>query len=502
MAWQHTRHLNPYLAYDRYEFPGFDAYAYVAAAEHPRVFTVAPWGYRVLTPGLAHAISGRSLVKAFRRLTVGALALAGLLLFLYLLRLGHGPPAALLGVAAFSLSGPVAEVVAYPFLAEPLTVLLEIAFLLALRTRAGVGVLALVAVLGVMSKEFFVLLLPLVWIERRGEGRRALRQAALVAVPALVCILVLRFAWVPHLATPGVTAGAFGLAVSRGVSSWREWSPALLLYGVGPLALLGLLLPEARALRPTALYVAAVTLLPPFFNPVAFFPWDIPRLLIYVLPVAIPLAILTLGRLVAPLRAAPAGVRPWATGRRQILGWAGALLLSLLPLALLDRYRRTDLASPRDGPLVLAVCRESLRAAGRLDRGLPVRLDPEQRQFEWGVSDPGELSRMRWFLRDGFGPRPHYGTGPVVTALPQATFLLPVLNPRQIELHLRWSSTVESQVTVKVNGHPLESLAVRGDPSEANILVPARLLVRGDNVVTLDVRGGGGVRLLQIGFQA
>lgn len=502
MAWQHARHLNPYLAYDRYEFPGFDAYAYVAAAEHPTVFTVAPWGYRVLTPAVAQAISGRSLVKAFRRLTVGALALAGGLLFLYLRRLGHGVPAALLGTAAFALSPPVAEVVAYPFLAEPLTVLLEIAFLLALRAGAGVGVLAVLAVLGVMSKEFFTLLLPLVWLEGRREGRDAWRRAAVVALPVLVCVVVLRSLWVPHLATPGLSVNLFGEAIGRVTSSWREWSPALLLHGLGPLALIGLLLPEARALRPTALYLAAVTLIPPFFNPVAFFPWDIPRLLIYLLPVTIPLALLPLGRLLAPLRATPAPAEPCATGRREVLGWAGALLLAVLPLALLDRYRRTDLASPRDGPLVLAVCRESLRTAGRLERGVTVRLDPEQRRFEWGVSDPGDLSRMRWFLRDGFGPRPHYGAGPVVTTQPQASFLLPVLTPRQIELHLRWSSAVESQVTVKVNGHPLESLSVRADPSEANILIPARLLFRGDNLVTLDVRGGGGVRLLQIGFQA
>ena len=78
--------------------------------------------------------------------------------------------------------------------------LLEIAFLLALRTGAGVGPLALLAVLGTMSKEFFILLTPLVFIERHHAGRgAAVRQAVLVAAPALVCLLVLRLAWVPHL---------------------------------------------------------------------------------------------------------------------------------------------------------------------------------------------------------------------------------------------------------------------------------------------------------------
>jgi hypothetical protein len=131
-----------------------------------------------------------------------------------------------------------------------------------------------------------------------------------------------------------------------------------------------------------------------------------------------------------------------------------------------------------------------------------VSLDPEERRFEWGISDPGELSRMRWFLRDGFGERPHYGAGPAITTQPRATILLPVLTPRQIDVHLRWSSSVDTQVTVKVNGHPLESFSVGAQPSEANVLVPARLLFRGDNEITLDIAGGGGVRLLQIAFQA
>jgi hypothetical protein len=210
------------------------------------------------------------------------------------------------------------------------------------------------------------------------------------------------------------------------------------------------------------------------------------------------------GRLVAPLRTSEAVpvLRAFAAPRAAAVVWGLALVIALLPLALLDRYRRADLSTPRDGPWVLAVCRESLRAAGRLDRGLEVRLDPEDRRFEWGVSDPGELSRMRWFLRDGFGERPHYGTGTVVTTQPRATLLLPVLTPRQLELRLRWSSATDTQVTVKVNGHPLESLAVSAEPSEANMLIPARLLFRGDNEITLEVRGLGGVRLLQIAVQA
>ena len=113
---------------------------------------------------------------------------ASLFLFMYLRRLGYGVPASLLGLAAFGASGAVGEVVRYQFLVEPLTVALEVAFLLALQTGAGTLSLACVGLLGTLSKEFFLLLLPLVYLVRRsrdGDGR-ALRQALLVSAPCLL----------------------------------------------------------------------------------------------------------------------------------------------------------------------------------------------------------------------------------------------------------------------------------------------------------------------------
>ena len=59
------------------------------------------------------------------------------LLFLFLRRDGHGAWACLLGTAAFAVSPAVAEVVRYPFLVDPVTVSLEIAFLLAVQGGGG-----------------------------------------------------------------------------------------------------------------------------------------------------------------------------------------------------------------------------------------------------------------------------------------------------------------------------------------------------------------------------
>ncbi|HEY6547888.1 MAG TPA: hypothetical protein VI589_08270, partial [Vicinamibacteria bacterium] len=71
---------------DRHHLFGFDAYVYVAMAEDPAFFTVAPWGYRVLSPLLVHAWSSDDVVGGFRRLSLIGLGLSGPLLFLFLRR--------------------------------------------------------------------------------------------------------------------------------------------------------------------------------------------------------------------------------------------------------------------------------------------------------------------------------------------------------------------------------------------------------------------------------
>ena len=113
-----------------------------------------------------------------------------------------------------------------------------------------------------------------------------------------------------------------------------------------------------------------------------------------------------------------------------------AVAAALAPLAIVDRYRRADLTGPRDGPYVLVVCRETLRTARRLSRGEEVALDPSERRFAWGDSHPSEMDRMRWFLREGWGERAHYGTGEVTMHAERASVLLPVLVPADLSAAL------------------------------------------------------------------
>src|SRR5262249_38892890 len=88
-----ARHRDEIRWFGRFQLPAFDAYAYVATAEQPRYFTVAPWGYRVLTPWTVHALGRvlplRSVVQAYVVEMVAGFTLAGTLLFLFLRVLGH-----------------------------------------------------------------------------------------------------------------------------------------------------------------------------------------------------------------------------------------------------------------------------------------------------------------------------------------------------------------------------------------------------------------------------
>lgn len=496
LAFQEWRLADPHVQWDRFELPAFDAYVYVAMAESPAVFTVAPWGYRVLTPWLASLLPvGRTpvgnLARAYRYVTGTGLLIGCVLLFAYLRRRGHAPWASLAGVAAYGLSAPVGGAVQYRFLVEPATFALEIAFLLALESGAGLGVLALIAGLGALSKEFFLFLLPLVYLLRRARDgdRKALWSAAAVAAPALALTAILRLAWMPHLTNrPAGSLDLIATAAHRVLESYPEWAPSLLLGGLGPLAALACLRRAARLHLLGDLYLLAAVLMPPFLNPVTFFPADIPRLLLYALPALIPLALLALDRIV-PHVSAPDPLRRWSpwTGR---LGWAGAAATALLLLPSLDSYRRLDLRGPRDGPYLLTVCRETRRTAGRLERGMAVSFAADTQRFDWGLSHASELSRMRWFLREGWGDQAHYGTGPITARAARASLLVPAPQPRDLDLVLTAEAPESRRVTVELNGRTLVAIDLGPEAVPHGIRLPAGALFRGDNLVVLSNASG------------
>lgn len=494
VAWRQGRLDRP-GSYDRYTLPAYDAYAYVAMAERPAVFTVAPWGYRVLTPLAARALSPRDVVRGFRGLTLAGLALSGAALYAFLRRLGHGPDLALAGVAFLCLCGATGEVVGYPFLVEPLALLLQVVFLLAVETGAGAGVLALVSALAASNKELQLLLLPVVFTARasRDGVRTAVLKTAASAAGALATIAVLRFFWAPVASLPRLPAADTWRPILGALWTLRgEVLAGLLLSGLLPLALAGAFLPRSRTYLRRYGLVAAVMLAFPFAaflnvgeaRPPVLFGKNTDRLLLFAVPVLLPFA---LHAIEAVLRRPLVEPRP-ATGPSLRWSRAGWIATAVLVLALglgLDRYRREDLRGSRDGPLLLAFARESLRVAGRLERGGDVVFEPASMRYRWGVDHPSEMARMRWFLRDGWGDLPHYAEGDARTEAAEATVTVPCLRPRPLAVELVLDAPRPSPVGARMNETLLGSRLVGPGATPLAWDVPAEALFRGDNRLTL-----------------
>jgi hypothetical protein len=483
---------------------------YVVMAERPAVFTVAPWGHRILVPSIVHAMGLRNVVRGFRLLSFVAMVAAGGLLFLFLRRRGAGEWAAILGAFLFGLSPPLARVVETPFFLEPAGLVMFLLLLLALESGAGWGTLALLAALFTLAKDGVIVLtlVPALLVARWSNRREALLGALALALPGALLTPALRWWWTPHIP---VIAPPWNLDLVRAAWAtlrqvWEVTAWAALVGGLVPLAVLGALRPQGRAhLRRYGISLALLMAMAflawlkvPSREPVPLFGDNFERLLVYSVPLLLPLVLAALDRL-WPIVAAPPAPRP---PRRQLVPAAAALVAIVLPFVLLDRYRRVDLQGSRDGPLVLAVCRETWRMATRLAGGDDVVLDPEARRFTWVDPETGQTSGMRWFLREGWGDHPHYDTGPVLMRAGAATVLLPVLAPAELEVRLRMTSPSPVTLALGVNGHAVGSWRVGPEETEQAFRVPARYLVRGDNLVTVtSVDGSTGARLREIRYR-
>ncbi len=495
--------------YDRYSQPGFDARVYVAMAEEPAFFTLEPWGYRVLMPFLVHALRCEPGLPVFLGLTLVSLFGAGLLLHVWLRRLGHTQSRATLAVAVFALSPPVAQAVGVPFLAEPVIMLLLMLFLLALEARSGLAAVAAIGALGALGKDIFLFFLPATFFVRRSEvgAPRALGESLLGAAPALVVTGLLRTWWTPYLAAsdaawPG--SDVFWLALWRILAGAARWIVPALLLGATPLALVGLLRPAARPFVLRYGYVLAVTWALPFAASVytddtasvPFFSDDIPRLLLYALPTTLQLALVALGPR-TPAEPTPAAVWPRAASAVAVVV---VVVVVAFPLVALDRYRRVDLRGPRDGPLLLAVSRQSLAFARRLEAGRTLAYDVDARRFRPARDEPRYLERMRWFLREGWGDKPHYGLGPVTLRARRGTLLLPCLRPKELTLTFTLRAPKLTALTVALNGRELRRAVIEGE-ARVKVPVPAEALFRGDNLLALDTAEDAALELRDLRVQ-
>lgn len=471
-----------------------DAWIYATMADEPRVFTIAPWGYRLLVPTLVHLTRSG---QGFPLLALAALAAAAAAMAVFLRRLGHGVPAALAGALAFAVSAPAGHGVRHPYLTEPAGVALETAFLAALHGGAGPGALALLLLAAVYAKELLLVLAAGVFLVRHAEvgPRAAAGQALVVATPSIATLVLLRLAWTPYVATPEGPAvlAQMPRAMALLADGWRD--TGILLGGLFPLAVVGAAVPAGRRYARTYGPLAALFVALPFTawmnNPrpggEPFFGGTVERLLVYAVPLLVPLALAALGSLLPRLRVEGRPEAPRrGRGDRALL--AVAVGAATLPLWALDGYRRRAPGPALDGVVIRAVCRETLRAAARVGAGEAVTFDPEERALA-----PGRAARVRWPLASGWGPFPYRETGPVVTVGDRASLLVPSLGagkgPDEVVLVLSADRPVP--VVFSVNGLPSASADVGPQPSP--FAVPTRELFRGDN--TLELRGGDGVRL-------
>lgn len=504
VAAQWKLHRAAHYGYDRDLLPAYDAYAYVALAEHPRFFTVTPWAYRALTPWVVSLVPG-DVVDAFHLVSAGGLVLAGLLLFGFLRQLGHDAAGSLLATAAFLFSSAIGEIVQYPFLADPVTLALVLAFVLLLERGEGAGTLALVAVLGGFAKELQALLVPLVFFARVGRDgpARALRKTIAVGAATVAAMLILR-TWV-RLPQAAVSMPPLAAVWEAFVRDWPDTWRGALLSGVLPLGLAGALLPRARPFLRRYGYALAITLATPFAawayvgDPrVIFFGKNAERVLAYALPFLLAPALHLADRLRGRPAAVPRPERPLPRRVSLALGCAAVLALATVALGL-DRYRRLDLRATRDGPLLLTFVRQSLAEARRLERGRFAVLDPARDVFVAGRSDARDLGRMRWYLRDGWGPRPSSSSGAeVVMQERRATVVLPCVRPDDWQVSVWLSAPVPAQVRVDVNGRALGTAPAGPEAARHRFAVPADALFRGDNLLGLALDADAPVRLHRV----
>lgn len=491
VTYHHRAHFDPHIVWDGFTLPGFDAHVYVAMAEEPRVFTVGPWGYRILLPSLLGTLlPPRLIVPGFDWAARASLVLASGLLFAYLRILGATLRAALLAVVAMMLTPSVGAVFANPFLVEPFALMLLLVALIAIEAGASAWVIALCLTLLSLSKEIWLLLLPLVFLKKFREGvQEATLRTLRIAAPALWVNLLIRWLWSPQ---PGADPGRDTLgALATIASNLSVFAPQFLLGGLTVAALLALHREDAREY----LLRHALTLLPLLALPLfaaaytgegaatSFFADDVRRLLIYVIPFAAALAI----RL-DPAHQRPPGLpaSPWLQRAAQVL-----VVTSLAAPLALDRYSRIDLRTARDGPYVLGFTRETLKTARKLSRGETVVLDPSERKFAWGVTPPNELQKLRFFLRNGFGPLAHYGIHEIKMREVSATLVIPVLEPRRFAIKATMDARESAWVTFLAGGSKVGEALVGPQAVAVTLDIAETRLFRGDNPIEMRCEKAG-----------
>ena len=303
LLWARTDHLTP--DHPWWSFPG-DHHIYLLMADRPvGDLHLAPWGWRILGPWLAHVFPGSHQV-GFQLVCWMSLVLAATFVYRICLRLGFDVRLAFCGLLLFVSVSFATKYVMFDFwLTDPLAfAFISLAVLLAVEQR--LVAFAICLAFGVLVKESVLFAAPLLYTfgAQRPLDRRALWRATVATAPALMVLLAVRIAipaWngqqyaqsLPSLiaANARTVPDYSALAVAREVVTRRMADlPATLVRAVSAFGLLVGVLPllGGRCARPLAVRFA------PFLVLVALqlvFAYNTQRLLVLAFPAVIPLAL-------------------------------------------------------------------------------------------------------------------------------------------------------------------------------------------------------------------
>lgn len=324
---------------------------YIAMAQGPvgyanrRDAHLAPFCYRVLVPWLAYGLTraGLSVDAAFYLLS--QLSSAGLLATLFLLLRASGlrRADAALGVGLAALLPGLVRWYAYQYwMTDPLALWLVALAFLAIRLGRH-SVLAPLGTLALLARESYLLVLPYLFLRlwrREGLGAACARTAAAFAVPIAVMLLV-------RDSIIAVPARPLGIEIERII----EFRSALLLenqlylWSIGSFGVLfaALWLPTARGPRGWLRRPEDLAVIAAVYGSLLIAS-NTDRLLVYAVPVILPVAVRSVRRL------AEASGLPFAA-------LAGSALLAQAVFYLRTRFSGPEISNlqPFDGVATLVV---------------------------------------------------------------------------------------------------------------------------------------------------
>jgi hypothetical protein len=476
--------------YDRYVLPAFDGYVYDAMAEAPRIFTLPPWGYRILTPWIVHTLPAPSWAEGFYWLNLMLLPCAVFAVGAWLRGIGFSPMASFLAGMSLATTPPLGAFLDYQVLVDPLSLVVFVAILNELLRGGGLGLAALFAV-GALAKEICLIpvaALPFVLAARMGWRLAVLRSAA-IAAPAIALTLFLRLTWgsqtVPANGFSILEMGRRFLEIPAGHVTFFMVATVI--------GLRGLLKEDWTPIRALALLLWPASFLAVLLNPFGFAAPDLARIAPFAWTPFLPLTLAGLGLQRDATKPAP-------VLRGKVSDFVAiAALLGVTALAMgADSYRRAPEPASTEPVVFLARSRETLKTARALDEGQPFIFDAQSGRFAAAIDQTFNLTegrRMRWFLYRGFEREATFGPG-APEFREHAELLVPIMEPRNATILFKLESNPED-VAVTVGIASLTLGVVRTHGSDLKLSVPRQALFRGDNVIRLQGPPGARVRLVR-----